>query len=418
MGHGVFRSPGAAGVAALLLMSTAAGPTAAQDVSTRSTAAAPPAEVITLGADTEIFRDDFGIAGTWGVSENDAGSVQYADGGLRFTTTAVPNTRWSWLDLEAMAPVLWVRAAVEMASNGGAAGSMCLTSGTSPTLLFGIVNTEAEWVVGRATGSEMAVIARGQLPASIDLTQGGTAIVSLECAMTGTSGVRVAVWVDGVNVADVSVPDASGPFSGPGLYGEGYVEGFAVTLDDVVVATGTTYAPLMRNPQGPPPLPLASPAPTSPTPDGPVPNPSAAASLAPTDELLRHVPTAFAGRCAPSDADPANGLMASVLCDPAGEIASAAYFRYDSVEALETAFAALLADDSAVTEGTDCSVGPALVDYTIGDQPGGRLACYLNDGTAVALWTNPGLLMMAIGADASADFGKLFAWWQDAGPLP
>jgi hypothetical protein len=418
MGHGVFRSPGAAGVAALLLMSTAAGPTAAQDVSTRSTAAAPPAEVITLGADTEIFRDDFGIAGTWGVSENDAGSVQYADGGLRFTTTAVPNTRWSWLDLEAMTPVLWVRAAVEMASNGGAAGSMCLTSGTSPTLLFGIVNTEAEWVVGRATDSEMAVLARGQLPTSIDLTQGGTAIVSLECAMTGTSGVRVAVWVDGVNVADVSVPDASGPFSGPGLYGEGYVEGFAVTLDDVVVATGTTYAPLMRSPQGPPPLPAASPLPTSPAPDGPVPNPSAAASLAPTDELLRHVPTAFAGGCAPSDADPVNGLAAAVLCDPAGEIASAAYFRYDSVEALETAFAAVLADDSAVTEGTDCSVGPTLVDYTIGDQPGGRLACYLNDGTAVALWTNPGLLMMAIGADASGDFGKLFAWWQDAGPLP
>ena len=284
MGHGVFRSAGAVGVAALLLMSTAAGPAAAQDVSTRSTAAAPQAEVITLGADTEIYRDDFGMAGTWGVSENDAGSVQYADGGLRFTTTAVPNARWSWLDLDAMAPVLWVRAAVRMASNGGAAGPMCLTSGTSPTLLFGIVNTEAEWVVGRTAEFGVAVLARGPLPASIDLTQGGTAIVSLECAMTGTSGVRIALWVDGVNVADVSVPDASGPFSGPGLYGEGYVEGFAVTLDDLVVATGTTYAPLVRNPQGPPPLPPASPAPDGPVPDGPA-DPSAAASLAPSDAV-------------------------------------------------------------------------------------------------------------------------------------
>jgi hypothetical protein len=382
-------------------------------VSTQSAAAAPPPEVITLGADTEIYRDDFGIAGTWGVSEDDAGSIQYADGGLRFTTTALPNTRWSWLDLEAMAPVLWVRAAVEMASNGGAAGPMCLTSGSAPSLLFGIVNTEAEWVVGRTADPNVAVLARGPLPASIDLTQGGTAIISIECAMTGASGVRVAVWVDGVNVADVSVPDASGPFSGPGLYGEGYVEGFAVTLDDIVVASGATYGPLMRSPQGPQPLPPASPAP-----DGPAPNPSAAASLALTDELLRHVPSAFAGGCAPSDADPANGLTASVLCDLSGEIASAAYFQYDSVEALETAFAAVLADDNAGTEGTDCSVGPALVDYTIGDQPGGRLACYLNDGSAVALWTNPGLIMMAIGAEASGDFGKLFTWWQDAGPLP
>jgi hypothetical protein len=418
MGDRAFRSRRVAGVAVLLLLSTAAGPVAAQEVSTPSAATAPQAEVITLGADTEVFRDDFGSAGTWGVSENDAGSVEYADGGLRFTTMSVPNARWSWLDLGSLAPVLWVRAAVEMASNGGAAGAMCLTSGTSPTLLFGIVNTEGEWVVGRTADPEVTVLARGPLPASIDLTQGGRAILSIECAMTDTSGVRVAVWVDGVNVADVNVPDLSGPFSGPGLYGEGHVESFAVTLDDIVVATGATYEPRMRSPQGPPPLPLASPAPTAPAPDSPVPNPSAAASLAPTDELLRHVPIAFAGACAPSDADPANGLMASVLCDPAGEIASAAYFRYDSIEALETAWAAVLADDGPATEGTDCSVGPALVDYTIGDQPGGRLACYLNDGRAVALWTNPGLLMMAIGAEASGDFGKLFTWWQDAGPLP
>lgn len=413
MGHGVFRSPGAAGMAALLLISTAAGPAAAQGVSTRSTAAAPQAEVITLGADTEIYRDDFGMAGTWGVSEDDAGSVQYADGGLRFTTTAVPNARWSWLDLDAMAPVLWVRAAVRMASNGGAAGSMCLSGGTSPTLLFGIANTEAEWVVGRTAESGVAVLTRGPLPTSIGLTQGGTAIVSLECAMTGTSGVRMALWVDGVNVADVSVPDASGPFEGPGLYGEGYVEGFAVTLDDIVVATGASYDPLVRNPQGPPPLP-----PASPVPDGLVPNASMAASLAPTGDLLDRVPTTIRSTCTPAAADPANGLLAAVQCAPAGEIGSAAYFRYDSIAALESAFAAVLAGDSAVTEGTDCSVGPALVDYTIGDQPGGRLACYLVDGTAVALWTNPGLLMMAIGADASSDFGKLFAWWKDAGPLP
>ncbi len=410
---GAFRSRRAVGVAVLLLLSTAASPAAAQEVSTRSATTAPQAEVITLGADTEVFRDDFEIAGTWGVSENDAGSVEYAGGGLRFTTTSVPNARWSWLDLGSMAPVLWVRATVEMASSGGAAGSMCLTSGTSPTLLFGIVNTEGEWVVGRTADPEVTVLARGPLPESIDLTQGGTAIVSIECAMTDASGVRVAVWVDGVNVADVSVPDASGPFSGPGLYGEGYVESFAVTLDDIVVATGATYEPRMRSPQGSQPLPPASPAP-----DGPVPNPSAAASLAPTGDLLDRVPAVFRSGCTDAAADPANGLLATVQCAPAGAVGSAAYFRYDSVEALETAFAAVLAGDSAVTEGTDCSVGPALVDYTIGDQPGGRLACYLVDGTAVALWTNPGLLMMAIGAEASGDFGKLFTWWQDAGPLP
>ena len=30
----------------------------------------------------------------------------------------------------------------------------------------------------------------------------------------------------------------------------------------------------------------------------------------------------------------------------------------------------------------------------------------------------PMLLIMGIGAKSSGDFGGLFAWWQDAGPLP
>jgi hypothetical protein len=101
-----------------------------------------------------------------------------------------------------------------------------------------------------------------------------------------------------------------------------------------------------------------------------------------------------------------------------GEVASAGYFRYASVEQLEGAFDALLQDKAAVTDGTDCSVGPALVGYTIGDVTAGRLACYLVDGTAVVQWTNRDLRMMGFGADPSGDFSKVFTWWQDAGPLP
>ena len=129
-----------------------------------------------------------------------------------------------------------------------------------------------------------------------------------------------------------------------------------------------------------------------------------------------HVPAAFSGNCTPTATDPANGLWPPCSA-PRLEIRSAAYFRYDSLAALENAFAAVLADAGAITEGTDCSVGPALVDYTVGDRPAGRLACYLADGTAVALWTNMDLLMMGMGAEASGDFGRLFTWWQDAGPL-
>jgi hypothetical protein len=95
----------------------------------------------------------------------------------------------------------------------------------------------------------------------------------------------------------------------------------------------------------------------------------------------------------------------------------ALYWLYDSVESLETGFEGLLAASGAVTDGTDCAVGPARVDYTIGGQPAGTLACYLDGDVAVAVWTNPALRMMALGAQADGDFRTLFDWWaQEAGP--
>ena len=110
--------------------------------------------------------------------------------------------------------------------------------------------------------------------------------------------------------------------------------------------------------------------------------------------------------------------MASVLCDPAGEIASAAYFRYDSVEALETA---LLRCWLTTARSQRAPTAPSGRPWWTTRSATSRVADWpatSTDGTAVALWTNPGLLMMAIGAEASGDFGKLFTWWQDAGPLP
>ena len=417
MAHRAYGPLAGLGVVSLLAVAGVA-PAAAQGTSTLPVTWVPAGEVITLGADTEILRDDFGAVGYWGVSGDDAGRIEYADGALRFSTTTAPDYRWTWVDLEAQAPVLWVRAAVDMAIKGGAAGPMCLTRGTSPSLLFGVVNTDGEWVVGRTVDANVSVLARGPLPPSIDLTQGGRAIVSLECAMTGMSGGRVAVWVDGVNVADVSIPETVGPFSGPGLFGEGYVDGFAVTVDDVVVATGTTYEPLVRSPEGSPPLPPASPPPASLAPASPVPSATAAASAAPFGDLLSHVPAAFSSSCIAVDDEPSTALTAAVKCTPAGELESAGYLRYESVEALDTAFEALLTANAAVTDGTDCSVGPVLVDYTIGDHTAGRLACYRSGSDAVVQWSNRDLLVMGIGTESSGDFGTLFTWWQDAGPLP
>ena len=110
--------------------------------------------------------------------------------------------------------------------------------------------------------------------------------------------------------------------------------------------------------------------------------------------------------------------MAAIECSPAGEIATAVYLRYGSVEELEAQFDALLENYGAVPAGTDCSMGPSLAEYTIDGQTAGRLACYQANGQTVVQWTNRDLLLIGMGSDESADFASMYAWWQGAGPLP
>jgi hypothetical protein len=327
MDHAMERSLAGLGVSALLAV-TMIAPVAAQEESPSPTPAAPIPEVVTFGATNEVLRDSFDVPGAWGTVDDESGSIQYNDGALRFLLRQVPNAKWNWLDLGSEAPVLWVRTALDLRAEGGAGGPMCGTPASPPVHLFGIVSTDGGWVVGRTSGSELGVYARGDLPPYIDLTEGGPAIVSLECAVTGTGGDRVAMWVDGVNVADVAIPDAFGPFSSAGLYGEGYEEGFRVVFEEVLAATGDVYFPILRGPgvQLPDAVssPAASPAPpASPAPTSPEPSPSevpASPTTEPTEAVESPVPASPAIPPTPSAA--ASEAPASPTAEPSGAPAS------------------------------------------------------------------------------------------------
>jgi hypothetical protein len=429
------RTTGTSGLVVGLLLSLVA--TAAAQQSTQAPPLAPAAgEVITLGADMVVLDESFTSGDRWGLAEDENGSISNTDGTLRLAIAVAPSAKWTWSELGTEAPVLWMRTDVGLSAAGGAAGPMCGTGDASPAFIFGVVTTADEWVIGRILENALTVLSRGPLPGSTSLREGDHAVVSLECAMTGAGGDRAALWVNGVNVADLSLEQADGPFSRAGLLAEGYASGFEARIDDVVVATGSSYTPVVREAAGgapaavasmapitppasaaavnsPPPVPIASPPPVPIASRAPAP-----VASAPIDDLVAHVPPAFAGNCTAAAADPDHGLLDSVQCAPVGEVASAAYFRYASTEQLEGAFDALLQDKGAVTDGTDCSVGPALVEYTIGDVTAGRLACYLVDGTAVVQWTNRDLRTMGFGAGPSGRFSKVFPWRQDAGPLP
>ena len=105
-----------------------------------------------------------------------------------------------------------------------------------------------------------------------------------------------------------------------------------------------------------------------------------------------------------------------VKCSPVAGVESAGYFRYESLESLDTAFELMLDTSDAAAQGTDCSVGPALTSYTVDGQTAGTLACYEDGDLAVALWTNRDLRIIGIGVKTGGDFGTLYRWWQSAGP--
>ena len=269
----------------MLLAVAVVAPVTAQEESASPEPPVVTTEVITLGATNEVLRDGFDLPGAWGTADDEAGAIQYDEGTLRFVLRKAPNAKWNWLDLGREAPVLWVRAALDLRGKGGAGGPMCGTDSTPPVHIFGLVSTDGEWIMGRASGNELGVYERGPLPAHQDLSKGGAALVSLECAMTGPAGDRVAMWIDGMNVADITIPDSIGPFTNAGLYGEGYDAGFRVIFDEVVAATGEVYSPVIRGP-GSPPLELAGPATAVPAPAvSPSPGASAAPAETPSPEV-------------------------------------------------------------------------------------------------------------------------------------
>ena len=76
----------------------------------------------------------------------------------------------------------------------------------------------------------MSVIASGALEGT-DVTIDTPVRVAIECAMTDT-GERLAMWVDGQLVADLSSEETHGPYDHVGVYADATTAGSAIRFDD------------------------------------------------------------------------------------------------------------------------------------------------------------------------------------------
>ncbi|MFN8621889.1 MAG: hypothetical protein U0869_14250 [Chloroflexota bacterium] len=345
--------------------------------------------MLTLGATTRIFSDTFDDPTRWSVTDTDAGSVAYNDGNLAITVTA-PNARLSSTrDLPEPVPVLRVEADVSVGSGDGTAGLGCGVGAGSSTLLGELAGGD-RWRIGVITDGAERTVGEGPLPATLDLAGAGSVRLAVECADTGTpDGDRIALWVDGELVGDTLTGSRLGQWDQAVLVASVAEPALVAFFDDALVEVGDRYAPVEADP----------------------------AVL----ELLSHVPEELAAACVPRRTVGDGGVVAGVVCAPAGAADQAEYYRYASPDALAAAFDAMVARSSEELGANDCSVGPSLVDYEVTGGARGQVACFENRDTLggrLIVWTDETQSILALGVRTTGGYPELYDWWLGAGPNP
>ncbi len=359
------------------------------------------ASVVTLGADTELLRDGFDGPSSWGLGETDTVTISFGGGGLRIRQEGGGGgSNWTWRDSVAARPVVRVGVDTTFERGTGEAGPMCVSEANPPSFYLGIATTRDDWVVARIVDSDIEVIARGPLPGPAP-SEGTRTRIEIECAVTGGAGDRIALFVDGTNVADVTDGRSIGPFDRPGVYAGIYGQSFQALFDDLVMSGGEAYAPATSL-EGP----------------GESPSPPPQPTPLPAGTLMAAVPASFRADCRTVPPDTASGQLEAVLCVPAGAVDAAEYYRYATLDALDAAFARFIPSGAALS-GTSCADGPSTADFTVNGRVAGTLACYGDPRGGVTFqWANRDLLVLAFGTTRAGTYADADAWWQTAGPIP
>jgi hypothetical protein len=203
--------------------------------------AGPVPGLTTLGAGTEFFSDDFATDQGWFTTDDETTRIAVEDGALGITFKEGGNARWTGLRLAEASNVMRLDIDALLSADGGSAGPMCITTGETPDVAFGVVNTDGEWSVGRIILGSLRVIASGQLD-GLDITTGTPVRMALECAVTD-EGDRMAFWIDDQLVADVTSTEQHGPYEAVGAYADSLVS-TTTRFDDAVVSIGDPAGPL------------------------------------------------------------------------------------------------------------------------------------------------------------------------------
>ncbi len=204
-----------------------------------------------LGADTEVYRDDFATPTSWAIIDDDAGRTAYQAGGLLMSAASDGGTVWDDHRLPDAHAVLRVEVLVSGLEGAGGAGVACGSSLGVPRYLFAAVTDSADWICGRIIDGRLQVLDRGPLPGDVAASH---VRVGIECANApDEGGDHALVTLDGVGVALPRFDIPVGPYDAATLIVSADVAPVSVLFDDLLVHAGAMYAPRTqeRDPDAP-----------------------------------------------------------------------------------------------------------------------------------------------------------------------
>lgn len=198
------------------------------------------AELFTLaetaaGAGAVLYADDFSEAGSgWYSNGSESALMEYADGGYRITVNAASSGAWAYSGQS------FANARVEVQAQKSAGpedsnwfGLLCRaqTAEGQPSFYVFIVSSDGYYGIGkRVDGSGLQLLNAAEMQFSNAIIQGEAAnLLAADC-----SGERLALYVNGVKLAEVNDPDLEAGQAGL-IVGTFEQPGAAVFFDDFAV---------------------------------------------------------------------------------------------------------------------------------------------------------------------------------------
>ncbi|MGH8909297.1 MAG: serine/threonine-protein kinase [Egibacteraceae bacterium] len=130
------------------------------------------------------------------------------------------------------------------------------------------------------------------------------------------------------------------------------------------------------------------------------------------DTLLSEVPMRFREGCRRNMVEE-DGVLAAVRCTPGGGAEEAFFTSYASQQALDSAYARVMAQTGIPAGTGDCETDSRAEQSYRGDggRTGGRLLCYPVEGDPFIVWNETGSRTLMTAKGEFGDYEQLYQWW-------